>query len=240
SSIKVLQHAFSTLEKDEWIEADDLSAFWDIICPGKERPDNNIICEEGVKWGYLARCKFKKNIHYRPAETKEEEDSDPDRFILKDKNGSLNIDLDTIPFSELELLAGISTMIVEDGKLVFSPDLISIGNHYREIRDENLVSWLKKNSKPFKRALKEVDDKWGKNTIHENIVMARVTDLSLRVRLQKKFTGKKGIHPLNGDFIAFPVALIPDICRSVERAGFVVRVNGSDEGENGGGGRSGT
>ena len=229
SPFDVLQYAFSTLKKDEWIEPDDLSVFWDILYPEKGKPDNSRICEKGMKGGCLARCKFKGKVYCRPSEIEEEGDVRPKNYILTGEGGSLNIDLDLIPFTDLEVLADISRMEVRDSKLTVSPDIVSIGKHYREIRDHPLTIWLEENSDVFGRALKDVDGRWGKCIIHKDIMMARVTDLSLRVKLQKTFKGKKGIHPLDGDFIAFPAALLPDISRSVERAGFVVRMNGSDE-----------
>lgn len=229
SPFDVLQYAFSIPGKDEWIEPDDLSVFWDILYPGKGKPDNSSICEKGMRCGYLSRCKSKGKVYYRPAEIEDEGAVKPQKYILMGEGGSLIIDLDLIPFTDLEVLADISRMEVRDSKLTASPDLVNIGNRYREIRDHPLTVWLEENSDVFGRTLKDVDSRWGKCIIHNNIMMARVTDLSLKVKLLKTFKGQKGIHPLDGDFIAFPAALLPDISRSVERAGFVVRMKGSDE-----------
>lgn len=58
--------------------------------------------------------------------------------------------------------------------------------------------------------------------------MARVTDLSLRVKLQQAFDGADGapsatLVPLSGDYIAFPRARLGDVEKVLKKAGHVVK-----------------
>ena len=41
---------------------------------------------------------------------------------------------------------------------------------------------------PYRAAFKKAEDRWGQQVIHENVKIARVADLELKVRLQRAFT----------------------------------------------------
>lgn len=238
SPFDVLRYAFSILGDNEWIRPEDLSVFWDVLYPNpKDRwPDNNKICEGGWKWGCLAKCEVKGKTYYRPTEIEKEGVIKPERYILMEKDGTMSIDLNLIPFKDLEAMADISIVEVRDSKLAVSPDLIGIGKHYTDIRRHSLILWLEKNSGSFCKTLKDVDDRWGKCIIHKDIMIARVTDLSLKVKLLHTFRDQIGIIPLEGDYIAFPECLSHDIRKSVERAGYVVKIEKDHDDKTQGGG----
>ena len=50
----------------------------------------------------------------------------------------------------------------------------------------------------------------GKHVVHENLLIAEVQDLSLRVSIEKAFSQSGLISSPNG-FLAFPLALQPEI-----------------------------
>ncbi len=65
--------------------------------------------------------------------------------------------------------------------------------------------------------------RWGKQIIHENMMIARVKDLSLKVQIENSFDDPKSLVSLPNDYIAFPCDLLPAIQKLVETSGHVIK-----------------
>ena len=88
-------------------------------------------------------------------------------------------------------------------------------------RNSPLSLWLAKNIPAFEKALDAVNEKWGKNILHENLLIARVRDLNLRVQLEREL-GQNAII-LNKEFIAFPSAFRSSVEKILRKTGFVTK-----------------
>jgi hypothetical protein len=80
---------------------------------------------------------------------------------------------------------------------------------------------LKKNAPAFHQAFETVRQRRGKTILHENLSVARVSDLSLKVALEKAL-GRR-IVPLGEEFLAFPSEAAAEVKRLVAQMGHVVK-----------------
>lgn len=69
----------------------------------------------------------------------------------------------------------------------------------------------------------------GKTIVHDNLMIAAVKDLSLRVLLEKKFSNSKQVVTLSDEFISFPLNLLPEIEKIVNKSGHAVKYVDADE-----------
>lgn len=123
-------------------------------------------------------------------------------------------------------------MAILGSQLQISPDLIAIGNAQSNIRNHPLTLWLSNISSLFRDVIEKVDKKWGKLVIHENLLVARIMDLSLVVKLQRSFPDQ--IKPITKNVIAFPRDSLPEIQKLVAGAGYVIKTvkEGNYDGRN--------
>ncbi|MBW2739162.1 MAG: hypothetical protein JRE64_10020 [Deltaproteobacteria bacterium] len=68
-----------------------------------------------------------------------------------------------------------------------------------------------------------IEKRWGKQVVHQNLLVARVRDLSLKVAIQKAFTDSGKVVFLPDNFIAFPNDLTKKIEALVNKSGYVVK-----------------
>jgi hypothetical protein len=84
-----------------------------------------------------------------------------------------------------------------------------------------LVDWLQKNSPAFRQAIETLRQRRGKTILHENLAVARVSDLALKVTIEKALGDR--LVALGEEYIAFPDALIDEVTRVVTKSGHVVK-----------------
>ena len=229
--IPVVIYVLSQLSQNEWILPDEFSRFWSILYPEGDAPDSQGICAGGWKWGYLSKHEHQGKSYYRPAGTLDARMVKPDSYLTVNGDQSVEIDIETIPYENLEMLALISNMAVVDSRLQITPDLIAIGNASLNIRNHPQTRWLMDKSSLFREVLEKVDKRWGKLVIHENLMVARVRDISLMVKIQQSFADRKQIIPLAKDFIAFPRDTYPKIQKLVEGSGYVIKTVNAETNE---------
>ncbi|MCK4467126.1 MAG: hypothetical protein KAU60_02115, partial [Desulfobacterales bacterium] len=145
------------------------------------------------------------------------------RYLLPGKKQDLIVDLETIPYKDMEILAGISDFKVIGSQLTAVPDMVRLGRVFNSICQEPLTKWLRDNVPCFGDAIKKVRARWGKQIIHQDLLVAKVRDLSLKVAIEKTFSDPAKLVFLPDDFIAFPRGLLGEIERLVTKSGFVVR-----------------
>jgi hypothetical protein len=212
-----------TLAPGQWVTARQLaaplkifSAYYNLLPPEK-------ICHSGWRWGCLARLSEGGETYYRLA------DRDPGSSTIdfgaflqaSGEDGALRVDLDVISTTQLEQLNALASLYPAENHLLARPDPVKLGRASPEQRQSALVNWLIAQTPAFAQALEQVEQRWGKVIVHNNLLVARVRDLSLRVQIEREL--KDQVVVLNTEFIAFPPALRPAVERLLKKSGFVVK-----------------
>jgi hypothetical protein len=224
--VDAVSFALSQLGLQEWAEPVELTDILSFFCHGLEPCDPVKICEEGWKWGCLARIKADESTWYRlPQDWGGQTEAarlSPGDYLIPESEHGVAVDLSRIPYASLETLAQLSRFSACDPTLWASPHRVKISRLLRTVGREPLALWLKENAPEFGRAFVELERKWGHNIVHQDIAVAEVKDLSLRVALEKAFSGK-GCVSLPGGFLAFPKDLREQVEALVVKSGYVVK-----------------
>ncbi len=141
------------------------------------------------------------------------------------------MNLDAVPFEALETLVLMSDQRpVPGGRplLLVTPNLVKLGRTTDTVAALPLADWLQKNAPAFARAFETVRQRRGKTILHENLCVARVSDLSLKVALEKALAGR--VVVLGEEFIAFPSGAVVEVKRLVAQMGHVVKEVAPHEG----------
>jgi len=225
SPTKAAAYAFSLLMQGEWILPDELSSFFKIFCYDVDPPDPEKVCHAGWKQGCLARQTLAGKTYYALPEdhTDAGNQMDPGRFLKKTNDGAVIVDISTIPYASLELLARISNFRVAGSQLTAFPNFVKTGRIIMDIRQVPLTLWLRKNASAFAGVISMIEQRWGKQIVHQNLLVARVRDLSLKVAIQKAFADSGKVILLSNDFIAFPNDLTKKMEALVNKSGYVVK-----------------
>ena len=134
------------------------------------------------------------------------------------------MNLDAVPFEALETLVLTSNQRPVPGGppfLLVTPNLVKLGRTTDTVGALPVTDWLQKHSEAFHQAFETVRQRRGKTILHENLSVARVSDLSLKVALEKAL-GKR-IVPLGEEFLAFPSEAVAEVKRLVAQMGHVVK-----------------
>ncbi len=137
------------------------------------------------------------------------------------KPSAVKIDLRLIPLHDLDLLNTLTHLAVENGVLLTSPSLIKLGRAAPAQRRAPLSRWLAEHIPAFGQALETVDAKWGQTLLHENLLIARVRDLSLRVQLERELGQRLVV--LGDHYIAFPHEARSSVEKVLKKTGFVIK-----------------
>jgi hypothetical protein len=214
--------AFSRLAPDEWIRHEELGPLLRLFQYPAEPPHTRDVCETGWTLGCLARHKAGDLVHYRAAELNGGADRAPEDH-LNLEGESLRVDMKTVPYCNLELIAGISKLTVQGSALAAEPDVIRLGRASERVWNDPLTLWIRQNAIPFGKAMDGIEARRGKHIIHDNLLFARVKDLSLRVQIQKAISDPGRLVSLPNGYIAFPIDALDDIQRLVTRSGYVIK-----------------
>lgn len=217
-------YAFGQLKENEWLPADELSPLLKLFYYESEVPQAKDVCEAGWKWGYLAKQYTDSVAYYRPIQKQPFTSSNlaAERY-LELKGDSLIVSVKTIPYQHLEYLNKIAKLHVVDGRLTAKPDLGKLGNVFDEVHEHPLTLWLRENMPSFEQLMKKMEEGWGQQLIHQNLLVACIKDLSLKVRLEQTFADSKQIVLLSDQWIAFPRTLLPEIEKAVKKNGNVIK-----------------
>ena len=210
------------LDADLWSDADALAVPLDIFCGSQV--DAGSVCESGWRWGLLARQEADSRTWYRLASPSAAAEAPPDRYLAVWGDEGLAVDLDAVPFEALETLVRMSDQRSVPGRqplLLVTPNLVKLGRTAGTVSALPLADWLQKNAPAFYQAFETVRQRRGKTILHENLSVARVSDLSLKVALEKAL-GKR-IVPLGEEFLAFPSEAVAEVKRVVAQMGHVVK-----------------
>ncbi len=207
------------LDADLWSDAAALALPLEIFCGFQVAAA--MVCESGWRWGFLARQEAEGQVWYRLA-TPAAADCPPDRYLAV-RGDEVSVDLDAVPFDALETLVRMSDQRPLPGGplLLVTPNLVKLGRTADTVAALPLADWLQKNAPAFHQALETVRQRRGKTILHENLSVARVSDLSLKVALERAL-GKR-IVPLGEEFLAFPSEAVAEVRRLVTQMGHVVK-----------------
>jgi hypothetical protein len=221
-----LYYLLSILPDGEWAAAKDLDPILKIYCYGNKMIPAEKILEHGWEWGLFARLKTDVGYLYRlaPKSTQAELGdlaADVPWLRIIPQKDILQIDIQSMPFEQLEMLNILMDLWTQDGRLFARCNLAKLGRATPAQRLHPLSRWLAEYFPTYCKALKEVNERWGKILFHENLLIARVWDLSLRVQIEREL-GEK-VVVLNEYFIAFPSGCRPMVEKVLKKSGFVIK-----------------
>ena len=205
-----------------WIDPHDLTALWRLAGSEAQLPQPESVCEAGWKRGCLAKTTKEGKSFYSSAGT--EDAAAPGDFLDARDSKAVGIDLRLIPSAALERIARASSMEIHDGRLMAAPDLVRMGRAPEEDRQQTEFSWLGERHLAFQGAFTTLRQRQGKTIVHENLLIARVRNLSLKVMIEKKFLRAGQVVSLSDEFIAFPRGLFRDIQSLIRKKGHVVKI----------------
>lgn len=211
-----------SLAPGSWVDAEGLAAALEMFCGAKI--DGHTVLDSGYRWGCLARHEAHGKTWYRAAPQPSAADVAPNAYLDLTPDGQVAVDLDTIPFESLEQLVTVSNQRASPGRhsvLLVAPNLVKLGRAADEVLMSPWLEWLQRNSPAFQQAIETRAQRRGKTLVHENLCVARVGDLGLKVAIQKAL-GER-IVPLGDEYIAFASGSLADVRRVVSKSGHVVK-----------------
>jgi hypothetical protein len=226
ASLSPTQAAIQLLDDQTWRSPKDLEAGILIYSFGCKDISVETLLKQGWELGLLSRLDVDHTPHYRLAPTHPAGTNDPYPATLNwadttSKPGSVKVDLRLISIHDLDLLNILTHLAVENGVLLASPSLVKLGRATPAQRRAPLSRWLAESVPAFAKTLETVESKWGKTLLHENLLIAHVRDLSLRVQLERALG--RYLIVLNDHHIAFPPAWRSEVEKVLKKAGFVVK-----------------
>jgi hypothetical protein len=132
-------------------------------------------------------------------------------------------------FSTTRLTAGNSTRIANlrasaTAQLALSPNITRMGRFFNpNAPAPPLNLWLQKNVPAFKDAVNTLKNRWGKQLVHQNLLIAKIKDLSLKLMLQKAFNNPEQIIFLPNNYIVFPQNMLKAVEKQVDKSGHVIK-----------------
>lgn len=225
SPVALINYALSFLKEREWAVPDDVLPLWKIAYPAVAKmPDIQSSCEKGFKRGCLEKISKDGKTFYRLLEIDTGPGNrKPEDFLSIRDAKFIGIDLSRIPLDTLEWLSAICNMSIWQGGLAAQPDLVKISHALEKINERPAFVWLQEHHETFRRIVSSIKRRKGKTVVHDNLMTARVRDLSLKVLLEKEFANTKKLVSLSGEFISFPVNLFPEIQKVVTKSGHAVK-----------------
>lgn len=231
TAIRPLLYAFAQLGPDRWISPDQLHVLLDVVYAGAAHPSAETICQAGWKTGCLSRIEAGGREYYCMATAGTGHTDEAPEAWLPAVGGEIFVDLEHIPYAMLEILNQLADLRVAHGRVVVAPSLRKLAPAWSTVRDHFMVRYLRAQSAAFGTALKKLDVDWGRLVIHENLLVARVTDLSLRVTLQRALGAGDHEHAslmmLADEYLVFPRGKLGEIEKLVKKAGHVIRTVGA-------------
>jgi hypothetical protein len=224
--VEAVRGLFADLVPGEWVVEKDLGPILKIFSYGYKIPQVEKLLQQGWEFGGLSRLRAGTDFYYRlapklsPADSVELSSPDPWLQIPPERNNVV-VDLRLIPFYQLELLNVLMNLTVKEGNLLANPALVKLSRALPEQRQSSLSGWLAKKIPAFREVLDRVNARWGKTLLHENLLVARVRVLSLRVQLERELG--ENIVVLSEHFIAFPAAYRSGVEKVLKKSGFVMK-----------------
>ena len=228
--IPLFQYALSRLGENEWLAPGDLAPLWNLALPGAKAPDAHTVCETAFHWGCVEKTELQGTLLYRPPPNAATETATPPEAFLDIQNPQeVGVRLESIPWPALDRLCEISRLDIIDGRLLATPNFLKLSHAALETLENPTVVWLRHHHPAFGATMASVEQKRGKLLVHENLLVARVSDLGLKVMLEKKFGAPGRLISLSREFLAFPQGLLPEIQSWMKKSGHVIKTQKAGE-----------
>ncbi len=228
--VPLLLYALSCLQNNEWAAADDLLPLWKMALPEPKTPEPRSLCEAGYDLGCLEMVEHEGTPCYRlPRLPHSIESVLPSEFLAIQNEREVRVNLDRIPLEALESVSEIAHFTIAEGSLRASPSLLKISQARDEILADAVFRWLREHHPTFRTSVEMFERKRGKLIVHENLLLARVADLSLKVMLERKFAAPGQLASVSSQFLAFPRGLLPEIQAWLNKSGHVIKTVQTDD-----------
>ncbi len=180
-------------------------------------------CEAGFKAGLLEKQSNAGVNYYRLARDSKGP-SDYEKYLKFQADKTLIFDSRTIPLPIWLTLNQISFFEPSAAVTIpAKPDLVHMSDFSADILDNPLINWLKENAPTYKAAFAKFQKKYGKEIIHGQLLVAKITDLNLRVLVEKGLQKTGQVVVLSDEFIAFPIDALSLVERIVAKSGNVIK-----------------
>ena len=228
--VPLLRYALSRLREDEWLAPGEVLPLWKLVLAGAKAPEPQAVCEAGFQWACLEKAEQEGASYYRlPQQADAEAASLPEAWLDVRDAARVRIRLDRSPLAALARLVEISRFEAAEGELWARPHLLKISHAPDKALIDPVVCWLREHHAAFRGTMDTVEERRGKVIVHENLLVARVSDLSLNVMLEKRFGGPGQLVALAAEFVAFPKGLLPELQSWMKKSGHVIKCIHADE-----------
>jgi hypothetical protein len=222
---EAIRDLFADFAPDEWAAPGGLGGVLKIYCYGIKLPSVERLLSTGWELGLLSRLETGQKTYYRLAPAFPAEQGQPSGRSIPGLRcagpAACTVDLKVIPLTELDLLNRLADLHTEGTQVLAAPSLVKMGRATPAERSAPLAQWLGEHLPAFREALAAVDARWGKTILHENLLVARVNDLSLRVQLERELGAELVV--LDDHFVAFPRLGLTRVEKVLKKTGFVVK-----------------
>lgn len=222
-------YALSQLKPGEWVAPQDLDILLNIAYGTPTHPPASQVLTAGYENGCLARQLVNDRVYYRlPGTSHSSPDRPPQKYLKVLPDGTIQLEVENIPYQALETLNRGTYLAANRGQLVASPSIGKLLDAPENILEHEIMGYLKEQSATFRASFQKFEAGWGKLILHQNLLVARVANLDLRVKLHKAFGAAPGDETarvifLPDEYIAFPPAMLGEIEKVVKKAGHVVK-----------------
>lgn len=230
----ILYH-LKQLAPNQWFSEKSIGTLLSVWDDPKKREELNIDskykaryepkkwCEAGWNAGLLEK-QSKAGINYYRLVKESKETEDYKKYLKFQQDGTLIFDSRTIPLSIWVILNQVSFFEPSAAITIpAKPDLVHISKLPADILAHPLITWLKENAPTFKAAFETYRKKYGTEIIHGQLLVAKITDLSLRVQVEKGLQKTGQAMVLSEEFIAFPIGALSLVERIVAKSGNVIK-----------------
>ena len=236
SVVSVVSSILSKLKPGEWTGEKELEPALNIFCydyrskvpynsktKEKKLYDAKLICDLGWRWGCIAKNTIENQTCYSLSNIPGD-DIPFGNCMHPDEKYTLIINLETIPFRLLERLNCMFDLKIVDSQLTAAPNTIRLGRMFGTPSQEPLTKWLMENVPAFNNTMTNIKSCWGRHIVHEDLLMAKVKDLSLKMTIKKSFSDTRKLFFLPNDFIAFPKSILGELDTLIGKSGFAIKM----------------
>lgn len=223
---RAVLYALGKLEEHEAAAPEDLAPFVHLAVTADPPPDVAAFCLAGLERGCLERVSIGGRRLYRLPDAAGSPRPDPGTYLDSGCRGGVDIDVSSIPPQALEVVASVSHLEVTGGRLTARAGFHKTSSASEEIRRDPVFAWLVRHHESYRNTVEAFERRRGRTFIHEDILVARVTDLSLKVQIERKLG--ESCRALSEEFLAFPRGALGEVIPLVKKAGHVVKTVSAD------------
>jgi hypothetical protein len=222
--VPMLRYALSRLGEDEWAAPDDLLPFWKLGLPDGKAPEPRTLCDAGFECGLLeASVQDGTRLYRWRGLVDAASGTPPEHYLAVASSEEIRIDLGRVPLEALARLSEVSHLRVAEGQLRAAPSFLKISHAPAATIESEVFRWLRQHHAGFRNAVENIEEKRGKLIVHENLLVAKVSDPALQVTIEREFAAPGQFVSLARGFVAFPTGLLPRVQAWMRKSGHVIK-----------------